>query len=101
MSRLPNSTQAWYWSGATTPDAVQFGQSGQPRPEPVSRTAAPEMMVRSSAQMAAAAKRHRDPCYGGPGLGLIRGRFVGVVPAAVVSGPNVHRGKPGPAGRDL
>ena len=39
--RFPNSTQAWYCSGATMLVAVQLGQSLQPRPEPVRRTAPP------------------------------------------------------------
>ena len=52
IRRLPNSTQAWNCRGATTSDAVQFGQSGQPSPEPVRRTAAPETMVRVSAHTA-------------------------------------------------
>ena len=55
ISRLPNSTQAWNCRGATTSDAVQSGQSGQPRPGPVRRTAAPEMIVSTSAHTAAAA----------------------------------------------
>ena len=42
--RLPNSTQAWNWSGATTLVDVQAGQSLQPRPEPVRRTAPPLTM---------------------------------------------------------
>ena len=39
--RFTNSTMAWYSNGATTRSSAQVGQSGQPRPEPVSRTAAP------------------------------------------------------------
>ena len=55
ISRLANSTQAWNWSGAATSCAVQFGQSGQPRPEPVRRTAAPDTMVRTRVHTEAAA----------------------------------------------
>ena len=51
---------------------VQVGQSGHPRPDPVRRTAAPEMIVRARADTAAAATvwnrlgetradRHRRP----------------------------------------
>ncbi len=61
MSRLPNSTQAWNCRGAATLEAVHVGQSGQPSPEPVRRTAAPEMIVSATAHTAAVAiTRNRD-----------------------------------------
>ena len=55
IKRFPNSIQAWYCRGATTLVRVHAGQSGQPSPEPVRRTAAPENMVSASAHTAMAA----------------------------------------------
>ena len=59
--RLPNSTQAWNWSGATTLVEVHAGQSLQPRPEPVSRTAPPLTMATASATTEIAALRLAEP----------------------------------------
>ena len=41
INRFTNSTSAWYSSGATSWSSWQLGQSEQPSPEPVRRTAAP------------------------------------------------------------
>ncbi len=49
-TRFPNSMTAWYCQGATTWLRAQVGQSGQPSPEPVRRTAAPVTMMKPSAQ---------------------------------------------------
>ena len=53
--RLPNSTREWNWRGGVRWPRVQSGQSAQPSPEPVSRTAAPvttisETMTREATQ---------------------------------------------------
>ena len=50
--RFTNSTMAWYSSGATTRLSAHVGQSGQPRPDPVRRTAAPDTMMKASATSA-------------------------------------------------
>jgi hypothetical protein len=44
-SRLPNSILEWYEEDATTWWRKHVGQSGQPRPELVSRTASPVKMM--------------------------------------------------------
>jgi len=54
--RLPNSTNAWKpCSGYGR--SPQLGQFSQPRPEPVRRTKAPDVMTRKSANADAAAIR--------------------------------------------
>ena len=53
--RFPNSTQAWYWSGATMLVEVHAGQSLQPSPEPVKRTAPPLTTPMASATTESAA----------------------------------------------
>ncbi|NCY16392.1 MAG: hypothetical protein EBX39_06420 [Actinobacteria bacterium] len=57
MVRLMNSTMAWYSSGATYRSDSQVGQSEHPSPEPVSRTAAPVMMMNTSASSASRVMR--------------------------------------------
>ncbi len=44
--RLPNSISAWLESSGVRLVPSQRGQSGQPRPEPVTRTAAPVKTIR-------------------------------------------------------
>ncbi len=39
--RFTNSMRAWVSSGATIRPSAQVGQSGQPSPDPVTRTAPP------------------------------------------------------------
>jgi len=73
MRRLPNSTHAWYWSGATTLVEVHVGQSLQPRPEPVSLTAPPLTMPTARAATARAALRRRK--RGAAGRAHNRGRW--------------------------
>src|SRR4051794_11868696 len=59
-SRLPSPIATWELSPGVTPP-WQRGQSGQPRPEPVSRTPAPEKTIRTSTIRAAQARRrHAD-----------------------------------------
>ncbi len=45
IARFENSMTAWYCAGGTGPP-WQSGQSGQPSPEPLSRTKAPEATFR-------------------------------------------------------
>src|SRR5271166_3846260 len=45
-SRLPNSTRAWKCSGGVRCPVEQLGQSAQPSPDPVRRTAAPLTTIR-------------------------------------------------------
>ena len=45
ISRFTNSTIGWNCSGATKRSCSHDGQSEQPRPDPVSRTAAPVTMM--------------------------------------------------------
>ena len=45
IARFENSITAWYCAGGTGPP-WQSGQSGQPRPEPLRRTKAPEATFR-------------------------------------------------------
>ena len=45
IARFENSITAWYCAGGTGPP-WQSGQSGQPRPEPLSRTKAPDATFR-------------------------------------------------------
>ena len=52
MVRLVNSTRAWYSSGATSRSCSHVGQSEQPRPEPVNRTAPPVTMMNTWAASA-------------------------------------------------
>src|SRR5579862_5834248 len=47
-TRFQNSIRPWNDAGATNEVAVHFGQSGQPRPDEVSRTAAPLTTIRPS-----------------------------------------------------
>ena len=47
-TRFTNSTIGFSSSGATSRPSLQFGQSVQPRPEPVRRTAAPVTMITPS-----------------------------------------------------
>ena len=56
ISRLPYSIHACVSSGGTAPPK-HFGQSGQPRPEPVSRTAAPVKTISVSAARATSVTR--------------------------------------------
>ena len=49
ISRLTHSTIGCSSSGATNCSCSHPGQSEQPRPEPVSRTAAPLTMMKQSA----------------------------------------------------
>ncbi len=49
-TRFPNSIMAEYCQGATRWCWEQVGQSLQPRPDPVRRTAAPVTMMNPSAQ---------------------------------------------------
>ena len=55
--RFTNSTMAWYSSGATIRFSAHVGQSGQPSPEPVRRTAAPVTMMKASASRASSVTR--------------------------------------------
>ena len=48
MSRLPNSTRLWKSDSGTRDCSEQFGQSEQPSPDPVSRTAAPQTTITTS-----------------------------------------------------
>ena len=41
ITRLPNSISPWMCSSGVSREPSQRGQSGQPSPEPVSRTPAP------------------------------------------------------------
>ena len=52
INRFMNSTCLWNSSGATNWFCSQSGQSEHPRPEPVSRTAAPVTMMNDSASRA-------------------------------------------------
>src|SRR5258707_4614833 len=61
-SRFPNSTQRWMSGSPVAPDAtmlvaVHLGQSGQPRPDWLSRTPAPVMMIPAEATTPASAIR--------------------------------------------
>lgn len=56
-SRFTNSIMAWYSSEATNWSSSQFGQSLQPRPDPVSRTDAPVITIAVNDQSA-----HRANC---------------------------------------
>src|SRR5215469_4825131 len=61
-SRFPNSTQRWTSGSPVAPDAtmlaaVHLGQSGQPRPDWLSRTPAPVMMIPAEATTPASAIR--------------------------------------------
>src|SRR5215470_9933225 len=61
-SRFPNSTQRWMSESPVAPDAtmlaaVHLGQSGQPRPDWLSRTPAPVMLIPSEATTPASAIR--------------------------------------------
>ncbi len=47
-TRFTNSTMGWSCSGATSRPCSQLGQSVQPRPEPVRRTAAPVITMPTS-----------------------------------------------------
>ena len=53
ITRLENSISPWVCSCGASRVLVHFGQSWQPRPEPVSRTAAPVNTI--SVQNASAA----------------------------------------------
>ena len=55
--RFTNSTMAWYSHGATTRSSAQVGQSGQPRPDPVRRTAPPVTTMNARAARARAVTR--------------------------------------------
>ena len=48
MSRLPNSIQPWNSASGTNRSCSQVGQSEQPRPDPVRRTAAPVTTIPAS-----------------------------------------------------
>ncbi len=50
--RFTNSTRAWYSSGATIRPSAQVGQSGQPSPDPVTRTAPPVTTMKPRATRA-------------------------------------------------
>ncbi len=52
IDRFTNSTMAWYSQGATTRSRAHVGQSGQPRPDPVRRTAPPVTMMKARAAAA-------------------------------------------------
>ncbi len=58
--RLPNSTREWNWRGGVRWPRVQSGQSEQPSPEPVSRTAAP-VTTMSETMTREATQRRRNP----------------------------------------
>ena len=51
-SRFTNSTRAWYSRSATKRSSEQVGQSSQPRPDPVRRTATPVTTIAASAHRA-------------------------------------------------
>ena len=55
--RFTDSTSALYWSGGTTLPRAQVGQSGQPRPDPVRRTAPPVTTMAKRATTAAPVMR--------------------------------------------
>jgi hypothetical protein len=57
MVRFVNSIIACFSNGATSRPLSQFGQSGQPSPEPVSRTAAPLTTIAASDRSAPRVKR--------------------------------------------
>ena len=59
-TRFPNSTTGWRLSGGVRCWREQVGQSGQPRPESESRTAAPvTMLARSTASVTRHRRRNR------------------------------------------
>ena len=56
-TRLPNSITPWTSSSLWIEVSVHLGQVGQPRPEPVSRTAEPVNTISTSSTRAAKARR--------------------------------------------
>ncbi len=83
--RFPNSTSEWNWSGGVRWPWVQSGQSAQPRPEPVSRTAAP--VTTMSATMTRDATQSRRKAAAGT---VGRRRAQPVPPGAVVPDTRAH-----------
>ena len=67
MVRFVNSIIACFSNGATRRPSTQFGQSGHPSPDPVSRTAAPLTTIAASDRSAPSVKRRYS-------FGVIDGR---------------------------
>ena len=64
IARFENSITAWYCAGGTGPP-WQSGQSGQPRPEPLSRTKAPDATFRYIASTSTNVSRANPAAIGG------------------------------------